>query len=104
MSEKRQYSARLNVIEVQITDLKLSIRSHEAKQQDHAVPITVNGMGAHSAKPGQVVREVFPQAGSEAIRRRELHRCPPFCLAAGTTNLPKELLNRRLAADRRPST
>jgi len=68
MSEKRQYSVGLNVIEVQIGDLKLPTRGHEAKQQDQAVSITLNSVRAHSAKPGQVIREVVPQAGSEAIR------------------------------------
>jgi hypothetical protein len=60
MGEKRQYSVGLHVVKVQITDLKLSIRGHEAKQQDQAVSITVNGMGAHAAKPRQVIREGVP--------------------------------------------
>src|SRR2546427_9489453 len=76
ISEKCQYSIRLDVIEIQIANLKLSIRGHEAKQQDQAVPITANGVRAHSAKPWQVICEVVPQTGSEAIRCSGLHRCP----------------------------
>jgi len=51
MYKEREDPIRLNVIQLQVADFDLSIRSDEAKQKDQAVAIAVNGVRAHSAKP-----------------------------------------------------
>lgn len=60
MREKRQYHVRIDILQVQIANIDLSIRSDEAKQKYQTVTIAVNGVRAHSTKPGQVIGEVNP--------------------------------------------
>jgi hypothetical protein len=87
MGKKREDHVRLNVIQVQIAHIDLSIRSDEAKQKHQTVAVAVDGVRAHSTKPGHMIGEVIPQAGRQAVRLRRLHGLTPF-FAAGTTKLP----------------
>jgi hypothetical protein len=88
IGQKRKNLVRLNIIQVQVANVTLSLRSQEAKQEDQTVSIAVNGVRAHAAKPGQMVCKVVTQTGREPIRRRGFHVCAPFCSETAVTNLP----------------
>jgi hypothetical protein len=88
IGQKRKNVIRLNIIQVQLANMARSPRSQEAKQEDQTVSIAVDGVRAHTAKPGQMVCKVVTQTAREPIRRRGFHVCAPFCSETAVTNAP----------------
>jgi hypothetical protein len=88
MGQKCKNLVRINIIQVQVANVTLSLRSQEAKQENQTVSIAMDGVRAHAAKPGQMVCKVVTQTGRESIRRRRFHAGAPFCSETAVTNLP----------------
>jgi hypothetical protein len=85
--EKSEDLIRVNVVQVQIAGLALSLPGQEAKQQDQAVSIAQNSIGTEAAQPGKMVHEVVPQADRQLIRRSRFHLLPPSCSESDLTRL-----------------
>src|SRR3989442_15058016 len=86
--QKREDSGRIQIGQVEYRNGFLSLLGKIAEQQDDAVAITVDSVGTHSSKAGQVIGEVVTDNGAEQIRRWCLHQRLPFAVWNGATRSP----------------
>src|SRR6266536_2034859 len=79
---------RFKIPKVQVVNLAFSFRSQETKEEQQAITIAVNCVGAHATNSRQIVCKVLPQTECELVRRCDFHAFLLSRTDSGTTSPP----------------